>query len=323
MKQPMDAYGLDLMTTTRMAARDRVWRGVVAGALMLGAARMLAGQEPAARDSKRDSRRDSTRCDSVVSASRVDSVDVGLFISAFRSDGGELPDGKGQIIATVIGGGFVPPRPFRLTVFSGPARMRLLRLLSSDTAAALRAPTLTGIYRFTATKQGVTRVGTVRASLMPGFDSAATTAIHEAGYIGGILSSSEDEDSMRVDIRFSTDSTVGSRRLVTGFFPRLRVVDAVPQRDNPSAVFPEEAKRDSITMGEVLLRFVVDRSGEPAMETVEVIRATGLSFLRSALNALQHQHFVPATVGGCAVAQLIEYPFSFVAPEPPGLRDEQ
>jgi hypothetical protein len=284
-------------------------------ALVLCPGRLLVGQQPAAKDS--------TRCDSVVAASHVDSVDVGLFISAMRSDGGDLAEGRGQIIATVIGGGFIPPRPFRLTVFAGPARMRALRRVSSDTAATLRAPTLTGVYRFVSTKKGVVRVSTVRASLMPGFDSAAATAIREAGYMGAITAPEDGEDSMHVDVRWSTDSIAGARRLVAAFFPRLPVVDAVPRRDNPAAVFPDEAKRDSLTSGEVVMRFVVDRGGEPAMETIEVLRATGLSFLRSALSALAHQRFVPATVHGCAVAQLVEYPFSFVAPEPPGLDEKE
>lgn len=279
-------------------------------ALVLSPGRLLAGQQPAAKDS--------TRCDSIVAASHVDSVDVGLFISALRSDGGDLAEGRAQMIATVIGGGFIPPRPFRLTVFSGPARMRALRRVSSDTAATLRAPTLTGVYRFVSTRKGVVRVSTVRASLMPGFDSAAATAIHEAGYVGGIVAPEGGEDSMHVEVRLSTDSVAGARRLVAAFFPRLPVVDAIPLWDNPAAVFPEEAKQDSLTTGEVVMRFVVDREGEPAMETIEVLRATGFSFLKSALSALPHQRFVPATVHGCAVAQLVEYPFSFMAPEPPG-----
>ena len=133
------------MTTLNPAAeRSRVWRWVRFGGLLLCSARLLAGQQPVVPDS--------TRCDSVVAAARVDSVDVGLFVSAMRSDAGELSPSQGHLISGVIGSGFIPPRPFRLTVFSGPARMRSMRLLSSDTAIALRAPTLTGVYRFLATK---------------------------------------------------------------------------------------------------------------------------------------------------------------------------
>ena len=304
------------MTLTGAAERGRMSRPAGFVALLLCSARLLGGQQPVVRDS--------TQCDSVVAAARVDSVDVGLFVSTLRSDGGELAAAQAQMVSGVIGSGFVPPRPFRLTVFSGPARMRSMRLVSSDTAIALRAPTLTGVYRFLVTRGGgVARITTVRASLMPGFDSAAATSIREAGYVGGILVLPPDEDSMRVEVRFSTDSSAGARRLVAAFFPRLPIVDAVPRLDNPSAVFPEDAKRDSVTMGEVVLRFVVDRGGDPALETIEVVRATSLTFLKSALIALPLQRFVPATVRGCAVAQVVEYPFSFVAPEPSGPHQER
>jgi TonB family protein len=88
----------------------------------------------------------------------------------------------------------------------------------------------------------------------------------------------------------------------------------VPQRDNPPPVFPEDEKADSVTTGEVVLRFVVDRSGLPDMATIELVRATSLSFARAAIVALPSQRFQPATIHGCAVAQAIDYSFSFVLP---------
>jgi len=104
-------------------------------------------------------------------------------------------------------------------------------------------------------------------------------------------------------------------------FPRMPVVDAVPFRNNPPAAFPEVEKLDSASRGEVVLRFVVDRAGLPAMETIEVVRATAMTFLRAALTVLPDQRFTPARINGCAVAQEIYYPFSFVMPaSPPALR---
>ncbi|HTE46087.1 MAG TPA: energy transducer TonB [Gemmatimonadaceae bacterium] len=268
--------------------------------------------------------RDSLRCDSVVATARVDSVNAGLFVTVARADGGDLSQDQTNLMTNVIGGGFVPPRPFRLAVFSGPARMRLLRPLYSDTATELRAPTVTGVYRFVAGKSGVVaRVVTVRASLMVGFDSASMRAIQDAGHIAKLVIPPNGEDSMYVEVRFATDSALGARRLSEARFPRLPVVDAAPRRDNPAAEFPEDMKRDGVTVGEVVLRFVVDREGLPALETIEVLRATSVSFLRSAVKALPQQRFAPATVHGCAVAQVVEYPFSFVAHEPPMLRNER
>jgi TonB family protein len=282
----------------------------LASAFIAGAtvASLAAAQSPASSDS--------VRCDSVVRAAKTDSVLVGLFLAAMRVDGGELdPDSRAGIISAV-GTMWLPPRPFRLTVFSGPARMRMLRPLSPDTTETLRAPTLTGVYRFTAARSGsVINVITTRASLMPGFDSAAMAAVRSASEIKDMLAPPEDEDSMRVEVRFTTDSIAGARRLTSAYFPRMPVIDAAPRRANPAAVFPEEAKADGLTSGEVVLRFVVDRRGTPAVETIEIVRGTALSFVKSALRAIPTQLFDPATIHGCAVAQTVDYPFSFTLPE--------
>jgi len=174
---------------------------------------------------------------------------------------------------------------------------------------------ITGVYRFTATK-AVTPVKPIvmRASLIPGFDSAAIAAIIDMARVHEILMPPAGEDSMRIDVRLSTDSTVDGRRMIAATFPRMPVVDAVPKRDNPPPAFPDDEKADSVTTGEVVLRFVVDRTGEPDLATIELVRATSLSFARSAVVALPLQRFEPATIRGCAVAQAIDYSFSFVLP---------
>jgi outer membrane biosynthesis protein TonB len=178
----------------------------------------------------------------------------------------------------------------------------------------LQAPTVTGVYRFFATKRGsVSGMQVVRASLMPGFDSAAAAAIGTAAAFGALVPST-GEDSMRAEVRFSTDSSLGARRIISASLPRMRVVNAVPRRDNPPPVFPDEEKGDSTVTGEVIFRFVVDRDGSPAMETVELVRGTALSFVKTALAILPKQMFAPATIGGCAVSQRVELPFTFAAP---------
>ena len=257
---------------------------------------------------------DTARCDSIVAAARKDSVNVGLFVSVARIDGGALPATQADAVALSVGSAFIPPRPFRLTVFSGPVRARLLRALASDTTAELRPPTLTGVYRFSVTKTGtLTKMVIVRASLMPGFDSAAVVAIEGAATTRA-LTPPAGEDSMHAEVRFATDSVAGARRIVSAGFPRMPVVSAVPLRDNPAAIFPDDEKGDSASTGEAVLRFVVDRTGAPVPETVELVRGTSLSFVRSALTVLPKQMFAPATIRGCAVAQQIDYAFSFASP---------
>jgi hypothetical protein len=257
---------------------------------------------------------DSTvRCDSIIAASRVDSVPVGLFFVADRIDGLDPAPGQPRVIATAVATAFVAPVPFLVRVFDGPAQMPSIRRLRADVTPELRAPVITGVYRFTSTKrQAIVHIETVRASLVTGLDEAMIAAIREASIIKQVVELAPDEDSMRVEVRISTDSIPGSRRAVTSFFPRMRVVDAVPMRDNPAPIVPEAARGDA--GDEVLLRFVVEPSGMPNLSTVELARGRSAVFVRAAFEALSAQQFSPATIGGCAVSQLVYYPFSFRAP---------
>lgn len=256
-----------------------------------------------------------TRCDSIVAAARVDSTPVALFIRAYRLDGEFPPEQSSRLLGSTAVA-FVAPRPFRMSVFSGGSQMRVLRRVAPDTTGTLRAPTLTGVYRYTSTREGLKGpIETLRTSLVPGFDSAMTDAIGAALMFKDVRAIPDgDVDSMRVEVRLSTDSTAGAMRLISGDFPRMPVVDAVPLRDNPAADFPASAKEDSTSSGEVVLRFVVTPSGDVAAGTIEVARATGLDFLRSALMSLPVQRFSPATIHGCPVAQVVDYAFSFVQP---------
>jgi hypothetical protein len=255
-------------------------------------------------------------CDSIIAAARVDSVPFSLFISVVRRDGDPLPATHAGILGTLIVSTFIPPRPFRLTVFSGPPRMRMLRPVGADTAPDLRAPTITGVYRAISTKdKGLQGVDVMRSSYMPGFDTSAVMAIRAvASSDRTLFAPPDDDDSMQVDVRLSTDSSAGARRFLTSRFPRMRVVDAVPLRSNPPPVFPELERVEGSTAGEVVLRFIVDQSGQPVPRTVEVVRESSLLFLRSALESLVKQRFTPATIGGCAIPQAIDYSFSFVLP---------
>lgn len=254
------------------------------------------------------------RCDSVVAAARMDSLPVAIFIRSVRI-GGDLDLDQSLFITRAIASAFIPPRPFRLSVFSGPSQMRALRRLTTDSVGGLRAPTVTGVYRYSATKDRLLgRIETLRTSLVPGFDSAAIEAIGIATNLREVRSPRDDADSVRVEVRFSPDSMIGAYRLATADFPRMPVVDAVPNRDNPPPEFPASAKEDSLVGGEVVLRFVVDASGRAAPGTVEVARASRIDFLQAALASLPAQRFSPASIRGCAVAQVVDYSFSFVLP---------
>jgi len=283
-------------------------------ARVLGAVGLLIITRPASNTVSAQQARDSTRCDSVVAAARVDSVNAGLFISAARRSGDPLTTMYLNYLTARIVSTFVPPKPFRLTVFEGPPLMRALRP-RADTAPQLRAPTVTGVYRAISTQDsGLVQVKVVRASLMPGFDEAAIEAIRTAGVYRQLFTPPDDEDSLTIDVRISSDSVEGSRRFVAASFPRMPVVDAVAFKTNPVPGFPVDAKLEGLTAGEVVLRFVVDRTGHPAMETIEVVRETSSSFLLDAIDVMPGLRFTPASVRGCAVAQTVDYAFSFLLP---------
>ena len=256
-------------------------------------------------------RPDSARCDSIVAAARVDTVAASLFISAMRVDGPALSEAQREKLLSTIVSSFLPPVPFRLTVFRGGTRMRTLRPHDTD-RADLREPVVTGRYRVYVRSAGDSlRLALARASLMPGFDEAAEQALF-ATRGTKVFAPPRSVDSMVVDVRFSSDSQPGARRFVSAHFPRMPVVDALPAADNPPPQFPDDERADSVTAGEVVFQFVVGRSGAPVMETVEVVRASSISFVRAAVAALPSQRFSPATIHGCPVAQQIEYPMTFV-----------
>jgi TonB family protein len=278
--------------------------------LAIGAALSTGGaQEPA--------RRDTSRCDSVVAAARVDSIAVALSIRAFPIDGSTMTPETEEIFTTAIAGEFIPPRPFRLTVFSsGAPATQVLRVMS--TKSGLRSPTVTGVYRFQLREDGtVSEFVVARLSLVPGFDSAVVVAIQKAAREKALPRF--DGQLRQFEVRLSTDSLPGGRRMSVAEFPRMPVVDAVAKPNNPTPEYPPEEKRDSVE-GNVVLRFIVDRDGEPIVETTMVVRATTRGFMNAALVTLPKLRFMPATIKGCAVAQVVDYPFNFVLP--PGGVDE-
>ena len=262
------------------------------------------------------------RCDSVVAASRVDTVSSGLFLALKRVDGGDLATEQITDMLLLTGAAFIPPTPFRLTVFSGPSLIPSFRRIGASHEPVLRQPTLTGAYRVKVDANEVfTSLETVRASLMPGFDSAAMLAIKAAGTSKGLFAPRDGTRSATIDFRFATDSIVESgwtvRRLVTAIFPRMPVNDAVVPSTLAGAGLPETERREG-QPAETVLRFVVDRTGQPIMETLEIVRGTSLDFVRAALTALGKQRFVPARIHDCSVAQQVEFPFTLPPLSPSG-----
>ncbi|HEY6825244.1 MAG TPA: energy transducer TonB [Gemmatimonadaceae bacterium] len=296
-----------------------IQRGRVIAALVVAAA--CVARRSNAQDTSATRAADA-RCDSVVAASRVDTVSSGLFLALKRADGGDLATEQIMDMLLLTGAAFIPPKPFRLNVFSGPALIPSFRRIGVRDEPVLRQPTLTGAYRVKVdTNEVFTSLETVRASLMPGFDSAAMLAIKAAGTSKGLFAPRDGTRSATIEFRFATDSIAVPgwtvRRLVTATFPRMPVTDAAVESSVANAGLPETERREG-QPAETVLRFVVDRTGRPIMETLEVVRGTSIDFVRAALTALAKQHFVPAKIHGCGVAQQVEVPFTLPPLSPSG-----
>lgn len=69
--------------------------------------------------------------------------------------------------------------------------------------------------------------------------------------------------------------------------------------------------RASRTSGEVLAQFVVDTNGRALPETFKILKTTHDLFTQAVKDALPDMRFVPATIGGKPVRQLVQQPFSF------------
>lgn len=292
-----------------------VMSGVWRRRMLLGAA--LVSAMPAAMIAQTASR-DTSKCDSTVLAASIDSVKAALYVDAKRVDG-DITREQLSAIATSVATVFTPPRPFRLSVFSGPAEMRALRRVSGAsgrTGVERRSPMVKGVYRFWSRRNGIASPFIARASLTPGFDSSALAAVADAALLKEVVAPFAGEDSMMIEVSISTDSTPNGKRVVGLSLPVMPTTDAVASPSNKPAPLPEAAKGDTSVRGEVVLRFVVDQTGAPIGETLEVVRANGLGFLQSALAVLSEQRFTPATVRGCPIAQEVLYPFAFVVPSP-------
>ncbi|MGI8548140.1 MAG: energy transducer TonB [Gemmatimonadaceae bacterium] len=86
--------------------------------------------------------------------------------------------------------------------------------------------------------------------------------------------------------------------------------------------YPNENQRDGAS-GYAVMQFVVDTTGRPDMSTVRDVwpptkpRLTGslrdyyVAFVNAARRGIEMTRFQPARIGGCAMRQLLQEPFSF------------
>ena len=75
-------------------------------------------------------------------------------------------------------------------------------------------------------------------------------------------------------------------------------------------VYPRTAKLAGLS-GSALVQFVVDTSGRAKHETIICLRATYKDFADAATAVVKTMEFVPATLEGHKVEQLVQYPIDF------------
>ena len=262
----------------------------------------------------------SSLCDSVLRAAHVDSAEVTARAYLLRRDGGTLTSRARNLLLEAFSSQFRPPRPLQLPVFSsGPVRTRMLEreVLAGDSLSK-REPLVYGVYDFTIRRDGaITGIVTSIPTLAPGFDEQVGKALIAAAEdsLPALVPRALGVDSLRLELRVTTGPEdtrlrVAPDTLFMAKFPLVRMADAKPTGINPLAEYPPD-ERDEGRDGEVLLRVVIDASGEPSIPTLEILHATSPSFALSAARALARYHFAPAHVGSCAVPQVTVMPFWF------------
>lgn len=78
-------------------------------------------------------------------------------------------------------------------------------------------------------------------------------------------------------------------------------------------VYPDSLRAFAVA-GEAVARFVVDTTGAPLLESIEIISATHEPFADATRRAIAVSRFVPARRNGQAVRQVMLVPFRFTAP---------
>jgi TonB family protein len=85
---------------------------------------------------------------------------------------------------------------------------------------------------------------------------------------------------------------------------------AKPGPDMRPLRYPQEEQRADVE-GDVTVQYVIDETGGIAQGTMRVLSYSTEGFARSVFEVLRDARYVPATVGGCPVRQLVGSPFQF------------
>ena len=85
---------------------------------------------------------------------------------------------------------------------------------------------------------------------------------------------------------------------------------AMPVAGSAQPRYPDALRMVGVE-GEVLAQFIVGPDGRADVQTLKILKSSNELFTDAIRNALPQMRFMPARVGGKAVHQLVQEPFSF------------
>lgn len=139
------------------------------------------------------------------------------------------------------------------------------------------------------------------------------------GYLLTVADTSGKSRSVVTDLsgieEFLDMLTKGSAAATTLTEAELRKLGPVEQKPISLAkhvnfVYPRTAKLAGMN-GSALVQFVVDTLGKPKPESISCIQATYKDFADAAVAAVKMMEFVPASIEGHKIEQLVQYPIDF------------
>lgn len=252
----------------------------------------------------------------------ADTVTVSVVATmAPKSPADSLPPGYDRQFITEVSRRLVLPAPLALVPYrkmGKPPELDLRGLVSAkpvrdrhpksqpvaDGALAFRV--MLGIRLGDSTDAGVRLLAT---SLSPEADAAVLAAV-QAMIADGLVTALQGR-AVDTWLLLRTVDSVGPSDLVIFRVRTPRVaLHQVGIRSAPAPRYPVglRTKRQS---GAVQAEFVVGADGRVVPGSLRFVSATHLDFALSVAEALAEYRFLPATVGGCKVPQLLEMPFLY------------
>lgn len=153
------------------------------------------------------------------------------------------------------------------------------------------------------------QVSLAAGSLTPAADSAALAAVQRLIADGLVTSVRGRTIDTRLLLHTVDSAKAGDVVLFRYRTPRVPFVEASVQWA-PAPRYPV-ALRDRRQSGEARAEFVVWTDGRVDPGSISIRSATHRDFAVAVLTALPAYRFLPATVAGCPVPQLVEMPFVF------------